>query len=121
MCVKIVPYLLTIFEEEWSTITTRDARFSIASLAAYCVVCFCGSFRGSEVFLVDLFGLRKYMETARHTNETAYVIVPLLGKVKNEIGERYHLTPLCSITKSGLEVEKWLRRLLTMHEQFGRV
>lgn len=46
----------------------------------------------------------------------AYVIIPLLGKVKNEHGGRYHLTPLCSTTKSGLQVELWIHHLVTSHD-----
>ncbi len=30
------------------------------------------------------------------------------------------LPPLCSITRSGLEVEKWSRRLVATHQQHGR-
>jgi hypothetical protein len=48
------------------------------------------------------------------------VVVPLLGKVKNEHGERYHLTPLCSITSSGLQVELWVRRLVEAQATFRR-
>jgi hypothetical protein len=60
------------------------------------------------------------METPRHSDECSYVIVPLLGRVKNEHGERYHLTPLASVTASGLEVEVWLRRLVASQASFGR-
>jgi hypothetical protein len=96
--------LMSQFSKEWDATpaTNPCQRLWIASLASYCVVCFCGSFRGPEGFLVDLYGLCKYLNTTRHTSELAYVIIPLLGKVKNEHGERYHLTPLCSSTKSGL-------------------
>lgn len=69
---------------------------------------------------MDLFGLRKYLDTPRHSSELLYVIIPLLGKVKNEIGERYHLTPLCSTTSSGSEVELWARRLVQAQATFQR-
>lgn len=75
------------------------------------MICFCGSFRGPEVFLVDLYGLNKYLAAPRRVQECDYVIIPLLGQVKNEIGERYHLIPLCSTTKSGLPVERWVKCL----------
>jgi hypothetical protein len=69
---------------------------------------------------VDLFGLRKYLDLPRHASELKYVIIPLLGKVKNKHGERYHLTPLCSTTSSGLQVEVWIRRLVQYHAHFNR-
>jgi hypothetical protein len=112
--------LMAIWGREWTSTTDPHQKLRLASLAAYCVICFCGSFRGPEVFLVDLFGLRKYLASPRHSSELAYVIIPLLGKVKNEIGERYHLTPLCSVTSSGLKVELWVRRLVEAHAAFQR-
>jgi len=112
--------LLNQFEHEWAGTEDPSQRFWVASLAAYCAICFCGSFRGPEGFLVDLFGLRKYLAVPRHSSELPYVIIPLLGKVKNEHGEHYHLTPLCSVTSSGIKVEHWIRRLVFMHETFHR-
>jgi hypothetical protein len=108
--------LLQQFSREWDSSNDPHQRLWIASLASYCVICFCGSFRGPEGFLVDLYGLRKYLNVPRHSSDLAYVIIPLLGKVKDEHGERYHLTPLCSVTQSGLQVELWVRRLVTSHE-----
>ena len=112
--------LMNLFDQEWHSATESHQKLCLSSLAAYCIICFCGSFRGPEVFLVDLFGLRKYLATPRHSSELAYVVVPLLGKVKNEHGERYHLTPLCSITSSGLQVELWVRRLVEAQATFRR-
>jgi hypothetical protein len=97
--------LMTGFDKEWRSTTDPHQKLHLTSLAAYCIICFCGSFHLPEVFLVDLFGLRKYLDTPRHSSELPYVIIPLLGKVKNELGECYHLTPLCSTTSSGLQIE----------------
>jgi hypothetical protein len=110
--------LMTTFDREWTSSTDPHQRFRISSLAAYCVICFCGSFRGPEGFLVDLFQLRKYLNIPWHALELKYVIIPLLGKVKNEHGECYHLTPLCSTTSSGLQVEVWIHRLVQDHACF---
>jgi hypothetical protein len=112
--------LLTLFDQEWRSTTDLHQKLRLSSLAAYSVICFCGSFRGPEVFLADLFVLHKYLATPRHSSEVAYVVVPLLGKVKNEHGERYHLTPLCYTTSSGLQVELWVRRLVEAQATFHR-
>jgi len=112
--------LMAQFDTEWRSTVDPHHQLHISSLAAYSVICFCGSFRGPEVFLVDLFGLRKYLSTPRHASELAYVIIPLLGKLKNEYGERYHLTPLSSTTSSGLQVELWVRRLVQGQAHFQR-
>jgi hypothetical protein len=113
--------LLQLLDREWHSADDPHQRLCLASIGAYSVICFCGSFRGPEGFLVDLYGLRKYLNTPRHSDERAYVIIPLLGKVKNEHGERYHLTPLCSATSSGLQVELWVRRLVQAQAAFKRL
>jgi hypothetical protein len=35
-----------------------------------------------------------------------------MGRFKNELGKIYHLMPLAAKTKSGLEVKKWVERLV---------
>jgi hypothetical protein len=99
--------LQALFESEWTAATTVPAKSLIASIGAYSLITFCGSFRGPEVFLVDLYGLSKYYKENPTYAGTEYVIVPLLGWFKNEVGEQYHLTPLAAITKSGLQAASW--------------
>jgi hypothetical protein len=82
---------------------------------------FFGSFRGLEVFLTDLYGLSKYLDSPRQSQELSHVIIPLLACLKNENGEKYHLTPVCLVTSSGLQVETWVRRLVQCQAHFGRV
>lgn len=55
--------LMNRLEEEWRGTMEGEViqRELIASIAAYSVVAFCGSFQGPEVFLTDLRGLRKYL------------------------------------------------------------
>jgi hypothetical protein len=47
------------------------------------------------------------MQDGTRHKEHKYVMVPLLGRFKNEIGEQYHLTPLAAETKSGLKLKLW--------------
>jgi hypothetical protein len=85
---------------------------TLASVGAYALIAFCGSFRGPEVFLVDLHGLMKYMKEEPKHGDKEYIIVPLLGRFKNELGEQYHLTPLIGETKSRLKLKLWVKRLI---------
>ncbi len=92
----------------------------MASTGAFSIIAFCGSFRGSEVFLTDLHGLRKYLED---TNRLGWdhVAIPLLGRFKGEQNSRYHLAPLASSTNLGLKVQRWVERLVQVWEKEGRV
>jgi hypothetical protein len=82
-------------EKEWAETVDLKELSLLASIGAYSLIAFCGSFQGNEVFLTDLHGLRKYcMELAG----SDHVIIPLLGKFKGEMHARYHLAPVAALT-----------------------
>lgn len=112
--------LMEILEEEWGRATGYWDQEQVASLGAYALIAFCGSFRGSEVFLTDLHGLRKGMEDTK-TFGRDHVVIPLLGRFKGEQNSRYHLSPLAAKTSSGLQVQVWIERLIEVRERAGRV
>ncbi len=112
--------LISYLEDEWKSPIDARHQSLVASVAAYALIAFCGSFRGPEVFLTDLHGLRKYL----HEDEERvrdHVVIPLLGRFKGELNSRYHLAPLAATTNSGLEVRKWVERLVSVREGEGRV
>lgn len=98
----------------------RKDRAEVANIGAYACIALCGSFQGSEVFLVDLNWLRKYVEMKPAHNGELYVVVPLLGHVKGEIGTAYHLTPMATRTNSGINVKIWVERLMSVRSGEGR-
>jgi hypothetical protein len=53
--------LMAILEEEWHHSDDQRHKELVTSIAAFSIIAFCGSFRGPEVFLTDLHGLRKYL------------------------------------------------------------
>lgn len=111
--------MMDILDREWHVSSNRERSF-LASIGAFVLIAFCGSFRGHEVFLVDLHGLFKYSAELQHCGEEGYVIIPLLGRFKGESGSRYHLTPLAAKTQSGLEVKVWIERLLEARQAVAR-
>lgn len=111
--------LMNLLEEEWLESDDLVHQEIIASVGAYSVIAFCGSFRGPEVFLTDLHGLRKYLTETKELGRD-HVIIPLLGRFKGEMNSRYHLAPLASITDSGLKVQLWVERLVQVREREGR-
>jgi len=74
-----------------STVSPLSEKEVIKLLGDYTVIAFCGSLQGNEVFLVDLYGTKKYL--ASPEVEDGMVIIPLLGRFKGKTGDRYHLTP----------------------------
>jgi len=107
--------LLDRLETEWNVALGQAQLEMVGSLGAFVAIAFCGSFRGNEVFLVDLFGVSKYLNSSEVEEGT--VVIPLLGRFKGETGERYHLTPLAAVTSSGIPVKKWVERLVKIKEK----
>jgi len=95
--------LLLLLEEEFVTTQELVYHSLVVSLGAFTVIAFCGSFRGPEVFLVDLHGLRKVLLEDKD-QEKDHVVIPLMGRFKGEFNMRYHLAPLASVMDLGLVV-----------------
>ncbi len=111
--------LMKVLEVEWQGAENEDGQQKelVASIGAYSLIAFGGSFRGSEVFLTDLQGLCKYLGELNGD----HVIIPLLGRFKGELHSRYHLSPLAAETSSGLKIGLWIERLVDVREKEGRI
>ena len=83
----------------------------------------CASLRGNEVFLLDLAGMRRYIDVGRggrmpedpmkvgvDLTKAPHIIVTLIGEFKGELGTKHHLIALASETWSGIKLRWWLRR-----------
>jgi hypothetical protein len=92
----------------------------------------CASLRGAEVFLLDLAGLWKYFELGQDgvlpvepmrkgadLTNVPYVIVPLVGEFKGELGTKHHLIAIASCTVTGIEMRWWLSKLMKVRAQEG--
>ncbi len=53
--------LMRLLEFEWNSTEDIRSKKLLASIGAYALIAVCGSFQGPEVFLVDLYGLKKYV------------------------------------------------------------
>jgi len=106
--------LLEVLEVEWEQGLNLELT---AMVGAYAVIAFAGSFRGNEVFLADMHGVRKYLRSTEPPEDA--VIIALLGRFKGETGERYHLAPLVAQTSSGIPIKKWVTCLVERQERRG--
>ena len=99
-------------EEELSTIDRRN----VIMLGSFLVIGFVCALRGNEIFLVEAEGLVKMIEKGKVEDEEKlhHVVIPLLGRFKNEDGERWHLMVSVPITSSGIQARKWIERLASL-------
>ena len=90
-------------------------------MGCYLIVSYACSLRGNEGFMMDFFGLRTHIKDGRSKNEEQpHVVIPLLGRFKNEVGERLHLMLAVNVTKSGFKVRDWVERLVVVLWKEGK-
>jgi hypothetical protein len=101
----IINALLNGLDEEWNDAPNWKMRLETVEMAFVLVSGYCCGLRGEEIMKIDLAGLLKYLEIGRQDAEHPHVIVPLLGRIKGETGERYHMMVLAREMRSGIQAE----------------
>ena len=116
---EILHALLEVARERIA-VERGDQQALTISVATYLVVCFCASLRGNEGFMMDLRGLIYHLDEGKTDDDDAHVVVPLLGRFKNEAGERYHLLAIPAETESGFQPRWWVELLAIVRTKQGR-
>lgn len=104
-----VKAILVVAEELWRSNLRKDERKELGSVITFVLIGFGASLRGEEIPLVSIRGM---LSCWPETRESGYVMVALRGKFKTEDNERWHMVPIVDVTKSGIEVRKWITRLM---------
>jgi hypothetical protein len=119
---EIINALLTTLNKEYEDVATWEARTMIAEMVFVLVVGFCCGLRGEEITKVGLAGPLKYLEVGRIDAECPHVIVPLIGRIKGETGEWYHMMVLARETKSGWHPGRrvWVDRIAAVNKERKR-
>ena len=97
-----------------------EERRNIIMIGSFLMVGFVCGLRGNEIFLVEAEGLQKMIDKGKFetVKKLEHVVIPLLGRFKNEDGERWHLMLSVSVTSSKFKVRIWLERLADLlHEE----
>lgn len=120
LAISVELLLAVVFDLQREAKGTYGSRlYLLIRAAAFCVIAFAGSFRGHEVFLVELDGLLRHLEDGKRDTRP-HVVVTLLGRFKTETGLHHHLTPLAAVTASGIQVRKWVDLLVALCRKEGR-
>jgi len=122
---KILHLSLKYLEDELSFLPTTPAERKrwIKLRGTFLLLGFVLSLRGPEGFMVEAHGLVAHLhhglDEELSAGESSYVVIPLLGRFKNEEGERWHLMMSVSTTGSGFMVCKWVERLASVLVEEG--
>jgi hypothetical protein len=89
----------------------------------YFAISYVLSLRGPEGLLMELEGCRKYFAShfGSDGDPAKHVVIALLGSVKGEHNERQHLLPSVNVTKSGIQVRRWVRRTIASNFSNNRM
>jgi hypothetical protein len=104
---EIVVGLLRDLEDDWSTAVTDKARFKLARMAMIMLCGYLCGLRGEEIMKADIVGFLKYLDTGADVSVRPHAITPLLGRLKSEVGERYHMQVMARVTQSGMHAGIW--------------
>lgn len=111
---RILLMILERLEKDYSnSLTTSEAKREIVIVATFLITGFVLALRGHEIFMVEAHGLYSHIHFGKNETDPTlnHVVIPLLGRFKNEDGSRYHLMLSVDKTNSGIEVRKWVERL----------
>jgi hypothetical protein len=123
MDIKILLEMLRRYELELAESSLKkDRRRRIYMCGFAYVVLFCKALRGGEIMLTEATSLCSMLGKGRKTanHPDAHVVVPLMGRFKGETGERNVLCLLASVTKSGIDIRRWVERLVFILMEEGR-
>jgi hypothetical protein len=113
--------MLEIYENEIRSedVSRERKRFIIVCASAFAIL-FTGALRGGEVFMIEASELVRRRDDGRDLGENGHVVVPLMGRFKNETGERNLVLVLANKTKSGIAVRRWVDRFTALLLGEGR-
>lgn len=121
LSVEILLHVMSnLLESELSKRETSDQRKrDIVMIGSFLVIGFCDALHGNEVFLVEASSLCKYSGHGVNCKKL-HVVIPLMGRFKGETGERNVIHVLVDRTQSGLEVCRWVTRLVRVLQKEGK-
>ena len=119
--VEVVKAMLAMWDEELESanVNVRRKR-DLVVVGGALVILVGGALRGGEVLLLEASELVKRRLDGKNHEDHPHVVIPLMGRFKNETGERNMLLALASRTSSGIEIRKWVERLVVLLMKEGK-
>ena len=112
MSVELLKRILSGYESDLNNPEVSEERKrDVIIFGAHFAILFGASLRGNEAMMVEGQGLCKNVLVGRD-HDQPHVLVPLLGRFKNEMGNRLILLALADESKSGLKFRFWVEKLV---------
>jgi hypothetical protein len=113
--------MLNLYEMDLQNEQILDSRkrFIVVCTGAF-VILWVGALRGGEVFMLEASEFIKRRNDGRDNDGLGHVAIPLMGRFKNETGERNLLMVLANVTNGGLDIRKCMDRFTSVLSLEGR-
>jgi hypothetical protein len=109
-----------VMEGEWIHAgVRRERKMEIAQLDVFVMVGYARALRGEEIPKLEITGLLKHFSEGDKTTPK-HVMLSLVGRFKQEDGERQHYLPVAIVTGCGLCIRDWIRRILELKVLSGQ-
>ena len=113
--------VLGIYEEELNNKDTTEERKRMIIVAGGCfVILWAGALRGNELFMLEAGEFVKRRDDGRSLQRNGHCVIPLMGRFKNETGERNLVMVLANETISGLKIRYWVDKFSELLKSEGR-
>jgi hypothetical protein len=120
MMIDEVLAVLEVLEDDWNAHQNNlDVLYTTAMTAASLVSGIGAGLRGEELPQIDLGGLRKYWSEGATHPRKPHVPLVLKGRFKQTVGEKLYFQPLANVTKSGIQIQRWIHRAIATYDAYG--
>lgn len=118
---ELLHEILYNYEKEFDNKNTslKRKRFMLVCGATF-VILWGGALRGGEVMMIESSELIKRRLDGKNEKGKEHCVIPLMGRFKNEIGERNLIIVLANTTSSGIPIRRWVEGLADMLMSEGK-
>lgn len=110
--VDMLQLILQGYEEELKSDNIDIQRRRLITLCGCAFVnLFGGALRGGDVLRMERTEFASKIEYGKSHPTNPHMLIPLMGRLKGESGERKLLMPLANVTNSGINIRIWNERL----------
>ena len=107
LSLEVLQAILQMYEEELNDPNVLESRkqFVVMCVTTF-VILWAGVLQGGDVFMLEASEFFRHRDDERDSEMNGHVVIPLMGRFKNETGERNLLLVLANVTQSGLDIRK---------------
>jgi hypothetical protein len=99
LSIDIMKEYMERLELKWLFAMDKEDQDSLCAVGAYSALSYAASLCGNKGILLDLHGLRLYIAKGKYDLDNPHVVGLLLGRLKREEGECYHMLLMASTTR----------------------